>query len=788
VVKALNKKLGRDLWQLRGQLLTVALVVACGIATYVTMRGAYESVRYAQENYYARYRFADVFDHLQRAPDPLAADIAAIPGVASVQTRVVVEVTLDVPGLNEPAHGRIISIPDRRTPMLNELCMRRGNYPESNQRNGVIVSEAFATANKLDVGETFGAVINGRWEKLQITGVAISPEYVYEIRGGDVFPDNRRFGVMWMSRSSLGPVFNMEGAFNDVALALAPGGSEAEVISRLDTLLEPYGGLGAYGRRDQLSARFLSDEIAQDRITGIFIPAIFLGVAAFLINVVLSRLVATQRSAIGLLKAFGYSNTSIGFHYLLYSLFAVLLGTVAGVPAGVWLGSGLAKVYEDFFRFPELHFMLSPGMIVAAILISAGAACFGAISALRSTVGLPAAEAMRPEGPARFRAGIAERLGIQRFVPLSARMILRNLERRPWKALLSVIALSLAGAILVVGFYFYDAIDYLIQVEFQTASREDVMVTFNQPESSAVRFAVSELPGVMRIESFRTVPARLRFEYRSKRVAITGLEPDAELRRLIDLRLRPVGLPLDGIVISANLASALDIKPGQMLTVEVLEGERPVRQAVVAQVVDDLIGTSAYMDIGALNRLMREGSTTSGAFLLVDALVADRLYSILKRTPAVSGVTVREAMLTSFRETIARSLTISVGALIGFACMISVGTVYNGARISFSERAYELASLRVLGFTRSEVGWLLFGEQGLLALISIPAGFALGYSICALLARSMESELYRMPLVISGRTYVFTAAIVGAASLFSGLLVLQRLRHLDLVSVLKARE
>src|SRR6185312_14900397 len=510
----------------------------------------------------------------------------------------------------------------------------------SNQRNGVIVSEAFATANKLDVGETFGAVINGRWEKLQITGVAISPEYVYEIRGGDVFPDNRRFGVMWMSRASLGPVFNMEGAFNDVALALAPGGSEAEVISRLDTLLEPYGGLGAYGRRDQLSARFLSDEIAQDRITGIFIPAIFLGVAAFLINVVLSRLVATQRSAIGLLKAFGYSNTSIGFHYLLYSLFAVLLGTVAGVPAGVWLGSGLAKVYEDFFRFPELHFMLSPGMIVAAILISAGAACFGAISALRSTVGLPAAEAMRPEGPARFRAGIAERLGIQRFVPLSARMILRNLERRPWKALLSVIALSLAG--------------------------------------------------VMRIESFRTVPARLRFEYRSKRVAITGLEPDAELRRLIDLRLRPVGLPLDGIVISANLASALDIKPGQMLTVEVLEGERPVRQAVVAQVVDDLIGTSAYMDIGALNRLMREGSTTSGAFLLVDALVADRLYSILKRTPAVSGVTVREAMLTSFRETIARSLTISVGALIGFACMISVGTVYNGARISFSERAYEL--------------------------------------------------------------------------------------------------
>jgi putative ABC transport system permease protein len=379
-------------------------------------------------------------------------------------------------------------------------------------------------------------------------------------------------------------------------------------------------------------------------------------------------------------------------------------------------------------------------------------------------------------------------MGIQRFVPLSVRMILRNLERRPWKALLSVTALALAGAILIVGFYFYDAIDYVIRVEFQTASREDVTVTFNQPEGSAARFAVSELPGVMRVESFRAVPARLRFEHRSKRVAITGLEPDAELRRLIDLRLRPVGLPPGGIVISANLADALGIGPGQTLTVEVLEGERPVRQAAVAQVVDDLIGASAYMDIRALNRLMREGSTSSGAFLMVDPLLADRLYSLLKRTPAVSGVSVREAMLTSFRETIARSLTISVGALIGFACVIAVGTVYNGARIALSERSYEMASLRVLGFTQSEVAWLLLGEQGLLAAVSIPAGFGLGYVICALLVRSMESELYRMPLVIMGRTYVYAAVIIGIASLFSGLLVVQRLRHLDLVSVLKARE
>jgi putative ABC transport system permease protein len=785
---ALDKKLARDLWHMRGQLVTVALVVACGIATYVTMRGSYQSVLNAQQDYYSRYRFADVFAHLTRAPSSLATGITTIPGVAFVQTRVVVEVTLDVPGLDEPALGRLISIPERPVPMLNGLCIRRGRYLEPGRRDEVLVSESFATANRLNVGETIGAVINGRWEPLRIAGVAISPEYVYEIRGAEVFPDNKRFGILWMSEKSLGPAFNMEGAFNDVALSLAPGASEAQVLTRLDTLLEPYGGLGSYGRYDQLSHRFLSDEITQDRITGIFVPSIFLGVAVFLIHVVLSRLVSTQRGPIGLLKAFGYSNASVGLHYLQFALAAVLLGTVAGVPVGIWLGRGLSKVYEDFFRFPELRFAASEGLIVSSALISAGAACLGALGALRSAVALPPAEAMRPEAPARFRPGFAERLGLQRFVSLSARMILRNLERRPWKAVLSTFALALAGAILVVGFYFYDAIDYLIRVEFETASREDVTVTFNQPRGSSARYAVARLLGVTRTEPFRAVAARLRYGHRSRRVAILGLRADRQLRRLIDLRMQEIDLPPEGIVLSSSLAHILGASPGDKITVEVLEVERPVRQVLVAGTVEDLIGTSAYMDLYALNRLMREGPTTSGAFLSVDSAFAARLYSFLKQTPAVSGVGVRDAMLASFRNTIARSLSISIGSLVGFACVIAFGMVYNGARVTLSERSHELASLRVLGFTQGEIGWMLLGEQGLLAAMSLPLGFLLGYATCALLVNSMQSELYRMPLVISGRTYAYTSLVIAAASAFSGMLILRRMRRLDLVSVLKARE
>ncbi|MBZ5698492.1 MAG: ABC transporter permease [Acidobacteriia bacterium] len=785
---ALNKKLLRDLWRMRGQLLTVALVVACGIATYVTMRGSYESIANAQREYYSKYHFADVFATLKRAPNSLEPSIAAIPGVSSVQTRIVVEVTLDVPGLQEPALGRLVSIPEHGTPSLNDLCIRRGRYIEPGRRDEVLASEAFANANRLDVGATIGAVINGRWEPLRIVGIALSPEYVYEIRGAEVFPDNKRFGVFWMSREALGPAFNMEGGFNDISLALSPGGSEAEVLSRLDNLLEPYGGLGAYGRIDQVSNRFLSDEIVQDRITGIFIPTIFLAVAAFLIHVVLSRLVHTQRNAIGLLKAFGFSNASVGLHYLGFALAAVLLGTLLGVPLGIWLGRGLSQLYQDFFRFPELRFVPTLSMIVSVVAISGGAACFGALSALRSVAALPPAEAMQPEAPARFRPGIAERLGLQRFVPLSARMILRNLERRPWKAMLSTLGLALAGAILIVGFYFYDAIEHLVRVEFQTAAREDVGITFNEPLGSSARYSVERLPGVFRAEPFRVVAARLRFEHRSRRVGILGLADDRDMRRIVDRDFHVVDLPPNGIVLSASLSKILGVSPGDTLTIEVLEGERPVRPMIVAGTVEDLIGTSAYMDIHALNRLMREGETISGAYLSVDTLVAPKLYSFLKQTPAVSGVNVREAMLQSFRDTIARSLGISTGALIAFACVIAFGIVYNGALIALSERAHELVSLRVLGFTHTEIGWMLLGEQAILAGVSIPMGFLLGYGICGLLVYSMQSELYRMPLVISSRTYAFACITVTLASVLSGLLISQKLRKLDLIAVLKARE
>ncbi len=789
MVNALHRKLLRDLWHLRAQVAAIGVVAAFGIATVLVTYSSYRSLVLARAAYYADYRFADVFARLTRAPESLARRLAAIGGVAAVETRVVTDVTLDVPGLAEPATGRLVSVPAGRRPILNDVHLRRGRYLEPGDRHAVLASEAFAGANHLDVGDRLGAVINGRWQTLEIVGIAISPEYTYEIRGGaDLLPDNRRFGVLWMERESLGPAFDMEGAFNDVTLALAPGADEAAVIERVDRLLARYGGVGAYGHDEQVSARFLRDEIAQNRVSGTIVPAIFLGVAAFLLNVVLARLVGTEREQIGVLKAFGYSNRTIGLHYLTLALVALGLGSAGGVALGIWWGKAINAVYQQYYRFPELPYRLDAAAVGLAVLVSVAAATVGALAAVRRAAALPPAEAMRPEPPPRFRAGPAERLGLHRLFAVPGRIVLRNLERRPVKAALSAAGIALSVTILLVGRYFYDAFDGLLDLQFREVQREDVTVAFTLPQPRGVGFELAHLPGVLRAEPYRAVPVRIRAAYRSRRTAILGLAPSGELRRLVDGRRRRVPLPSEGLLLTAKLGDVLDVRPGDTVTVEVMEGGRPVRPVAVAGLIDEPLGLSAYMAAAALDRLAGEGATRSGAFLATDPRAEERLFTRLKRLPAIQGMSSRQAAVTSFQETIGHSMGIATAVLILCASAIAVAVVYNSARIALSERARELASLRVLGFTRGEITRMLLGEQAALTVAAIPVGLLAGYGFCALLSRTYQWELFRLPLVVSGRTYVFAAGVVLLATIASGLLIRRRLNRLDLVSVLKTRE
>ena len=784
---SLNKKLFRDLNHLRGQIIATSLVVACGIASYLSMRSTYDSLLQTQQAYYSNYRFADVFVNAKRAPESIAASIKNIPGVAEVETRVVSEVTLDLPGLAEPAQGRVVSVDENGDPSLNNLYMVRGRAIRSDVSDEVVISGAFADANGFQPGDKLEAVINGRWRQLDIVGIGLSPEYIYEIRPGDIFPDNRRYGILWMGRSSLEAAFDMDGAFNDAAISLAPGASQSDVIDRVDRVLTQYGGTGAYGREDQQSNRFISNELSQLEVQGTMLPLIFLGVTAFLLHLVLSRLVNTQREQIGLLKAFGYSNTAIGLHFLELSLAAVAGGVVLGLALGYWLGSEMTQLYTEYFHFPVLLFNVSWSLILVSFLITFGTTALGALTAVKRAVTLPPAEAMRPEPPAEFRLGILESLGIERFSS-TTRIVLRNLSRQPIKSSLSVLGISLAVALLFTGFYFFDAVERIVEIEFHQVVRDDVNVTFHEPRPGRARYELADLPGVDQVQSFRSVPARIRSGYRSRRIGILGVDDRGELRRIVDKRFRIYTPPADGMVLSNTLADILGAHKGDSLTVEVLEGSRPTRTIEIADTVDELMGLNAYMDIRALNRLMREDNVISGAYLAVEEHQVNALFTQLKQMPMIAGVGLPGAMLASFNETFGRTIWVFTLILVGFASVIVFGVVYNSARISLSERGRELASLRVLGFTQGEITSILLGEQAILTIIAVPAGYLVGFILCVLMNNLVDTEMLRLPIVFSVRTFVVAFLATAAAAVLSGLFVMWRLRGLDLIEVLKTRE
>ena len=786
-MRALNRKLIRELWHQRGQLTALSLVVACGVAVVVMARTSYVSLVESRRAYYRDYRFGELFVSLRRAPETLRSALAGIPGVATVETRVVVPVTLDLAGVDQPATGLLVSVPERRQPMLNDLHLRRGRWLEPGRRDEALVSEAFATANDLEVGQSLGAVINGRLHRLRIVGIAISPEYIYEIGAGGLFPDPR-FGVLWLGRETLGPAFEMTGAFNDAVFLLAEGASETDVIARVDALLSRYGGLGAYGRSDHVSARFINDEIGQVRVSGTVIPGIFLGIAAFLLHIVMGRLVATERQAIGALKAFGYEGRTIGWHYVKLAVAALLLGTVLGIGGGIWLARQVNAQYAEYYRFPAFLFHLDLGALALALGTTVVAALAGAAGAVRRVIRLPAAVAMQAAAPDRFRPGPLERIGVGTGLSLSARMAVRNLERHPLKTGLSVLGIALATSMLLVGRYLVDSIGHLGEVQFRHAQRENISVTFAEPRRAAVRYELERLPGVLRAETFRSVPARIVAGHRSRRIALLGLEPRSELRRLVTAQLELVPLPAEGVLLTAKLAEILEVGPGDTITVAVLEGRRPTRQVPVAGTVDEVLGISAYMEIGSLEHLLGEGNLVTGAWLRTDPNAAATLNDRLKRLPGVAGVASRDASLKSFTESLAESIGLITGVLIGFAGSLAVAIIYNTARIAFSERAREFASLRVLGFTRGEVARILLSEQAVMVVAGLVAGLAIGYGLSGVLSRLYEWELFRLPLVFSGATWVFTIGVVTAAALASGLLVRRRLNRLDLVTALKGRE
>ncbi len=784
-MRALDRKLLRDLWSLKTQVLSIALVMACGIGGFVGTFSTYESLLWSREHYYDTARFPHVFASAKRAPDTLAEKMRALPGVSEVETRIVRDAQLSVAGVPPPMIARLIGYDFAHPAGMSRLKLTAGRWPAA--RGEAVVNQRFAEARRLRLGSAVNVLMNGRFERLTLVGTVLTPEYIYATRGGGL-PDDEWFAILWIDHEALAAAFNMEGAFNSVQLRLAHGASVPAAIAALDTLLEPYGGLGAVGREDQVSHKILSQEINQQRIFGTVLPTIFLVVAAFILNVVLHRQVNAQRGEIAALKALGYEDRRIAAHYLKFASVIVVLGILIGAALGAWLGTAMTGLYTDFFHFPEFHYVLPLDVLLAAAAAALAAAIAGALAAIRGVVRLRAAEALRPPAPAQFRPLLLERLGYAGLLTSSQRMILRNVERKPVRAAVTVAGIAGSLAILISGTFWSDAIEYFTDVQFNKVQRADVNVGFAEPVADSVRFELSRLPGVKQAEVTRTIAVRLRSAYRTYRTALTGVQDDARLQRILDQDLREKKPLPGGVLLTERLARRLRVQAGDWIVAELLEGKRIRAPVRVSGTVAEMAGMNAWMRREELNRLAREGAVVSGAALLVDHAAETTLLGELKQVPAAAVVIVNRTLLEQFRSQSARNVLFFTTILSLFAATIAVGVVYNNARIQLAERAWELASLRVLGFTRREVSLLLLGELALEIALALPLGCVAGYWLSALIVSLMEHEVFEFPLVIFPSSYVFDAAVIVAAGVASALVVRLRIDRLDLVGVLKTRE
>ena len=788
-MNALDRKLFREVIRLRGQALTIAVVVASGVACYISLQSAWRALYESRDLYYETNRFADVFVHLDRAPKSVAGQVAELPGVARAYPRIVERVRLPMDDLISPARGDLISIPSTGKAPLNGLVLRAGRNLEPGRYDEVLINEPFADAHGLEPGDRLSAVINGKLRQLLIVGLALSPEYVFAVDSGLLMPDDARFTPLWMLEDAIAAAYQMEGAFNDLTVKLEPGANEDAVLTAIDRLLKPYGGLGAFAREHQLSHSILTSEIQGIETLVIFLPGVFLGVAAFLLNVVFSRLVTLQRPQIAVLKAMGYRNTSIAVHYFKMVAVIVSFGALIGLGLGVWLGKGMLAMYAEFFRLPQMPQRVDLAVSINAILFSLLAGALGASLAVRAAALLPPAAAMRPPAPATYKTTSIERWGLMKWFTQPTLMVLREIWRRPGRTALSSLGIALALSIVILGRFGYDAYGPMMMVQFERQQREDLTVSFVEAMPQRGLGYLAHVPGVAEVEGLRMTPVRMRSGHRWRDTVLVGIPSGAQLRQLFSLDFKYVPIPKDGVLLTSVLGEILGVEVGDVIEIELKEGDRGDRELTVAGLIDEGFGLQGYVLKPNLHRLLREAPRFSSALLRIDAPMESEVQSRLNEIPAIEAVSRKSDAIASFEKQTDETMKVMTFIMTLFATAIAISIVYNNARVSVSMRGRDLATLRVLGFTRGEISAILLGEQAVQIAIAIPLGLILGtIGAKALIASWADPEIFRIPFIISNQTYAFSVAVVLASGVASALLVRRKLDRLDLIAVLKTRE
>ncbi|TGL59306.1 ABC transporter permease [Leptospira ognonensis] len=767
---------------MRFQAITIGFVIVAGITYLVGSLASYHSLHAARESFYANQRFAEGFVYLNRAPNHITKQIEAIEGLDIIESRISKEVVLDFPGEILPSAALLISLSEN----LNQVIVRSGRIPDN--ADEVIVSESFAKANHFVPGSYLVAIINGKKTKLTITGTALSPEFVYVFRPGSLMPDDKHYGILWMKRDAIEAALNMEGAFNQIIFNFSVDGTGKRNIAlkHIDSVLKPFGGIGANERNKLPSDSFLKDEFKQLRTTAVFLPSIFLAVAAFLLHIITSRLISKEREQIATLKALGYSNNEICLHYLKLISVITTASAITGISLGFYIGILLTNLYGEYYHFPNLKPSFPFYLVIVGFCIGLLSGLLGSLTSLLSIIKLDPASAMRPPSPEVYQFHWMERL-----IPKlrsRMRMVIRNLFKRPLRTILTILGLSMSVMIMILGSFIKDTISVLMETQFELIQRESISIVFPTIVKENVSLEILGNHGVLEAEGIRIVPVKLKNGNLTKDTVLYGLSPDSQLRRNLDRSLKKISLPLEGLLVNQTLAEKLNLQVGDKIWLEVLEGNRSEKEVTVVALVNEFLGQGLYMNRKDVNSMLLEGNVINQIYLRMDPLEENRFIQKSKELPKVSGIVSKSGLLRAFKDMMVRTMQSTSFFITLFTAIISIGVVFNTAMIALSERTYELGSLRILGFSMNEVFEILVYELMILIIAAIPFGCLFGYYISNLMVNMNDTEGFRIPATVSASTYLSAIGLMLFTSGISFVILYRKLKSMDLLSVLKVRE
>ena len=800
-MRVLDRKLVRELWGSKWLLSAIISIIVVGVTCLVSMGTAYSNLTEAKRRYYRQCRMADFSIDLKKAPLSDLELVAEIPGVAAIRPRIGFYATVDIEegtvkvdrSALEPLNGLVLSLPDRREPILNDIVLKRGSYFTDRRESEVIVNEAFALANGLEPGDWIRLVLNNRRQELFVVGTAVSSEFVYLLGPGTIVPDPDHFGVFYVKKSYAEDVFDFDGAANQVLGKMVTDGgiSTDNVLSRAEQLLASYGVFSTTPLKDQPSNQYLSQEIEGLRSFAFFMPCVFLTVAAMVLNVLLTRLAEQQRTVVGTLKALGYSDGQVFAHFLKFGLSVGLTGALIGCVIGYVLAELLTWVYTFFFEFPDLRNHFKTNLHVTAVLISLLCAALGSLRGTRAVLRLQPAEAMRPKPPRQGKAILLERLTVF-WSRLSSgwRMVLRSVVRNRMRTAAGVFAAAMGASVLVSGFMMKDASNFLVDFQFKWVVKSDVELTFKDEKSEDVVAEAQRLPGVDIAEPVLNVACTFNNGQHRRKGGITGLAPGATLTVPRDRAGRPIRIPSAGLAMSRKLAEILHLERGDLVTIRPIKGLRREHTVPVAEIADSYMGTAVYADIHYLSRLISEELAVSGLQLATshDENQLRELYRELKEMPALQGVTNRADMVESLEKTLVLNMLVFIGCLVVFAGVVFFGSILNASLVNLAERQREVATLRVLGYGPWQIGSLLLRESMIVTLIGTVLGMPIGYLMTVGMANGYDSEMFRFPVILTPGTLVLTLVMAVLFGSLAHLCVQLSIHRMDWLEALQAKE